>query len=313
MQTKEKSHHGVSYRLDLHPKLSMAAENRSPVKLSKVSTKRNLFDPDGTDIVVGSSALLEDIELTEVGFPFEESTNVVDEAPTRSIRDIIDICADKDFITTTVYINISSRPLVTVNTKKGPVLKKDVTVNDSTGFMKLTLWRNDIDQVPQSGVYKIVNARVNEYPTGVHNIQTSFSTTIEPADDDIEPTNAIVSGLVCHDRSLPPESINVDRFFLCPHKKCGCSNKDDGKQIKVFRCQFCGNMILIKNAELQYSASLYFNTCTLSMYHDKVTEYFKQRINIPMPSDVNDIGIAFLTDTNTRVVYNSNFNVIAFK
>lgn len=56
--------------------------------------------------------------------------------------------------------------------------KKDISANDETGVIKITLWGSRIANVPSDGVYFVKNAMVNEFRNAISlntNHHTKFS------------------------------------------------------------------------------------------------------------------------------------------
>ena len=60
------------------------------------------------------------------------------------------------------------------------VNKKEVTGNDSAGVMKVTLWGNNIKEVPENGKYILECVIVREWPAGVLNLATTPRTKVTP-------------------------------------------------------------------------------------------------------------------------------------
>ena len=172
MQCKSSTYRTVSYSVDLHEKMQLAAENKSPVKVTNVRTKKNLFNPDNMDIILSGKTT---VEQTEVDFIHKESDSS-EEAPVKNVKEILSSCKKNQFVSVTGYIDIDNRPSLPVKTKSGPTVKKDVTINDSTGVMKFTIWGSMVHDIPCSGVYKVMNASVNEYPKDILSLQSCFKT-----------------------------------------------------------------------------------------------------------------------------------------
>ena len=88
-----------------------------------------------------------------------------------------------------VYLLAEGRP-ATVTTSKfnaNAISKKELSANDDTGAMKITLWEDNIKQVPVNGTYQITNVTVREYPKGVLSLSAGTRANIIEIDDTIKP------------------------------------------------------------------------------------------------------------------------------
>ena len=123
---------------------------------------------------------------------------------------------DKQFVSTTVFVNLQGMPWVQLQTRNGLTEKCDVSINDDSGVMKLTIWGSKKFEVSASGVYKIANAVVNEYPKNAFSLQTGFKTTFILSEQDITPTKTNLPELCSYQVSLPPQSAKVTKNIICP-------------------------------------------------------------------------------------------------
>ena len=142
-----------------------------------VQTKCNLFDPKKTDIILKKNMIIE--EAGDVHFAYDHAGILEEEATFAEINQILATATNKAFVSTIAFVNIDNRPLLQVNTKNGVIGKKNVFVNDQSGTIKLTIWGEKNCDVSESGVYKIRNVAINEYPKGVFSLQSCYKTTFE--------------------------------------------------------------------------------------------------------------------------------------
>ena len=252
LQCEDQNYRSVSYRLDLRERLEAAAEAKSPVKLVNIGKRRSFYDTAVDDIVISKGTNLE--ENINAPFTYEKVQDIEKEAPVKTIREILDNCHNKEHVSVKVYVNLDGRPVIPVTTRNGVVPKKDVTINDITGMMRLTIWGEKVEDLKCSGVYKIINANVNEYPTGVFSIQSNFKTQFVTVEDNIQPTNATLAELSSFQVSFPPDSCNITRSYFC--SKCKQRSQESSK---VFKCSSCGTMVLVTKSKSDFTARLTFS------------------------------------------------------
>ena len=155
LQSPTKSFRSVSYREDYHEKLMEAAKTKSPVKLTGIKRKINFYDNTKEDIEINNTTDI--IDIHEVPFKYQSS-----ESETFTIKDILENKKHKDVVSLHAYLTTGTRPTIPTRIKStGTVVnKKELSANDETGVIKITLWGNRIGNVAHDGVYFIRNAMV---------------------------------------------------------------------------------------------------------------------------------------------------------
>ena len=75
---------------------------------------------------------------------------------------------NKDLVSLDAFLSVENRAVVPskIRYSQDAINKKEVTANDSTWIIKLTLWGDWINSVPKDGVYVIDNVTVREWPQG---------------------------------------------------------------------------------------------------------------------------------------------------
>ena len=137
MQISEDIYRSVLYCEDLRDQLLKVEKNRCPVKLFNIKRKMNFRDPSETDIEINNKTELE--EQDEVAFKFRKVSE--DVCPVVTVGTALKEKKHNDYVFFHCYVNIEDRPLVstTLRYQTKTITKKDVTCNDDTGTIKLTL------------------------------------------------------------------------------------------------------------------------------------------------------------------------------
>ena len=216
IQTENKVYHSVSYRLDLKDKLVDAAESKSPVKIRKFKLKTNLFDSGKQDVEINrvTEVTPYDAELSYIYKELDQD----EKAPTVEVQQILR-GIDKKLVSVQVFVNMEglTEQSIFIKSRNEMVSKKDVSANDETGIIRLTLWGEKIKEVEENRSYNIENIVVKEWPQGVFYLTTGRNTSIEMSDYTVEPTKQKIAELKTTLVRFPPVHINS---IIC-NLKCG--------------------------------------------------------------------------------------------
>lgn len=88
------------------------------------------------------------------------------------------------------YVIIADRPTPTKRKQNELAsTRMDISINDDTGIMKLSLWGSKIDHITESRVYLLRDLCVTKY-RGVISINTTHQTSIEPSSKEIQPAKS---------------------------------------------------------------------------------------------------------------------------
>ena len=311
IQSEDGYHRSVSYSMNKRSEFESASKNKSPVKLTNVKRKQNIFHQDIYDIEINNKTML---EPTTLDFPCQDFVaEEIDSAPLLTVRELLDITIDRKLVSVIAHVNILNRPVVPIKTRYSfePQFKKDVTINDDTGIIKLTLWNEIIQLIPDSATYQIEDALINEYPKGVISISTCSKTKITKMDQTIEPSVSSLPELKVFEVRFPPASINsVSKNLQCPVcKKCTNEDAIDGK---IFKCGFCKNMTIASKLDHSFTIRMRFRVATdtdlisITMFGDQVVNYLKQKHDV-MPDDSNEMAVKMLQDDRTTLLYDKKF------
>jgi len=164
------------------------------------------------------------------------------------------------------YLSVETRPIITTRLKHNgqAMKKKEVSANDDTGIIKLTLWGSLIDMAPVNGVYSVNSVKVREWPTKVFAITTTPSSHISRSEKVIMPTNSVLKELVSTKLSFPPESVSS----IATEKACNSCNAKSVSNSILFKCIKCGSMVLSKNLKTKVTVKMVFSKHNVIMYEN---------------------------------------------
>ena len=250
------------------------------------------------------------VEYSTETISFDKVKDIVKKFNTFSnLSEIIhEICVG-EIVNIDVYVNEKEAAVNEVNTKFGVKRKKDVLVSDNSHdeYVKLTLWNNHIQSIPESGTYKFQDLRVNSF-NGKY-LTTTSGTIIQTSDTVIERkvlhTKDIVSTV-----SFPVETINLfEQSHFC--KKCKRKAVPTGVFI---HCDSCGSKSLLVTSEQRFDVKVTFVSgddvkLTLGMPH-KMFMKFAELVSLPI-EDVEQIQIKMLTCNNIKATFSTKTNMIS--
>ena len=233
-----------------------------------------------------------------------------------TIRQILDVSKNREYVSVIVHLNVLNRPVVQIKTRTSRELqpKKDVTANDDSGMMRFSIWGDEnIGKVDESATYEITNACINEYPEGVLSLSTCAATSISKVNQIVEPTIALPQ-LRVFEASFPIQSVvALHKKIICPSCK---KDRDDDTAGKIFKCTSCGNMTIKCKLAHTFVARLMFpkegSNFSVTVFGSEMTDYMRRRCNVT-PENVDEMAICLLQDEHSKVLYDANNVCIGMK
>ena len=141
------------------------------------------------------------------------------------------------------------------------VNKKEVSCNDNTGKIKLTLPESCIDYVNESSsVYFVQKAKVRESPKEILSITTTQSVSIKPSKETGMKSKSSLKELISYSVQFPPISVKIESSIKCC-PQCGTSSANT--RGNLFICEHCKEMTLADETETRYTLTLYH----FKLYH----------------------------------------------
>ena len=152
LQSPTKVFRSVAYKENLHETFLKVAATKSPIKLKKIKRKINYYDQSKEDIEIKNYT--EVIEVNDANFCYENLDGHL-----FTIKDIQKKELNHN-VSLHAYVTITDRPKLSTPIKRqrsqsSSSTRMDVTVNDNTGMMKLSLWGDTINLIPTCSVYLI--------------------------------------------------------------------------------------------------------------------------------------------------------------
>jgi len=313
LQTSNTTYRSVSYNLELHHDFITASTNQTPIQLSNYNLKENFFDKSCLDIEINSFTRIEILHEA----PFDYTKIAVEKTHTITIAKILNEKKDKDVVSLHAYVKLNERPTTQTSLRYSPekINKKEVSANDDTGIIKLTLWGSAIDKIPKSDAYYLQKVVVKEYSKGTISISSSPRSTITISQNKILPSQSTIRELLLHTFSFPPISIQNSNIqqYTCPHCEKSVQKKDEGR---LFKCPFCNSMALHSALQPKYMLKLTFkdgkHQKTITVYNDMLLSYFNMK-GLALPSQFDEIVIQFLCDSTSKILYDCRNICIGFK
>ena len=271
-----------------------------------------------TDIEVNNSTEVSAVtDDDDIAFLYKSIDNAVADCPVVTVATVLREKKVRDVVSLHVYVIVDNRPVVPTMLKYSSksVDKKEVSANDDTGIIKLTLWSNTIADVPTSGVYLLEQVTVREWPQGVLSITTSPKTTIRPSDKAIKKSKSVLPELLSFSVKFPPISVvsvqSQSVSITCPR----CDRITPNSDGRLFKCSHCNAMALFSPLQRKFVVKLAFHDATnkvITCFSQQVEDYFKQRC-MDMPVDVEELVLVFLSDDSTRLIYDSRYVCIGLE
>ena len=174
-------------------------------------------------------------------------------------------------------------------------------------FVKMTLWGNYTDSIPESGTYKIKDVRINSF-NGKY-LTTTNGTVIKSSETKIVNHNHAIEEDVLEDIFFPADTINLfEENFYC--KKCQRKAVPTGH---FLCCDACGSKSLLSKCDHRYDVRATFikpddSKVSLIIPHQVFIELAKM-LDIAA-SNQEDIQVAMLTSSNIKASFHTRNNVI---
>ena len=307
LQSQYKTYRSVSYCQELHEIFSKAQESKSPIKLTGFKRKLSYYNPTEEDIVIDSSTKLQVIE--DVSFTYVTSLESV-----LTIKEILDTKKNDEKVSLSAYLVSENCPVIQTRVKKSGTIinKKEITANDNSGMVKITLWESRINDVPLNGVYKIKNAIVNEY-NGTKSLNTNGQTIFSRSDHNIQPSKVTLTNLAVRRLRFAPQAItNMDAKFTCPI----CGKYAENGNSKLYKCPNCSAVVLASKLKEQHHLKIMFKvnfeTRYVTMNNKNLKDYFLFR-ELEMSETLDEINESILTDEKTVIVVDNRNATINFE
>ena len=315
LQTEANNFRSVSHRIDLHKRFSDAAQSKSPVKITKFKHVANFFNKELKDVEIN--------RLTKLDAPtsvnFEHQLPTVKPPPLSTIAEILELKQNKDVVTIRVYLDVDSHPSLTTSSQfhSKPVLKKEVSANDDTGTIKLTLWEDKVIDAYASGVYELSFVNIKEFPNGGRCLNTSSKSIIKKLNDvEITPSTVNLPDLNIIEIKFPPDSIHVTKFFVCGNCEDAFSSKDANVISSIIKCPKCSMLSRKEKFTFYYQLKLVFRMETgeqcVNMYKHQVESYYRNK-KAKVTDDEDELVTSFLSDDITTIICNARYTCIGIK
>ena len=181
----------------------------------------------------------------------------------RKLQNVVSPKTTADIITLGQLATIQNNQQVSVTAKalrvyeklevKPGLYKQDVTLADSTGTVRITLWQDDIGKLDVEQSYHIQNLLVRSYDGSKYLTPPKSGSTITPKDDigaveepeDEEDKNELVDADVI---AVP---------YIAANKICvSCKGKVDSLNEHIGRCTKCSTLQRLDKCSQQLSAKL---------------------------------------------------------
>ena len=144
-----------------------------------------------------------------------------------------------------LFINVEDRPSISSKLpySTNSVNKKEVSCNDNTGTIKLTLWESCIDYVNgSSSVSFVQQAKVREWPKEILSITTTHSVSINPSKETGMELKSSLKGLISYSEHFPPTSVKITSSIEC-FLQCGTLSAHT--KSKLVTMEHCEKMALV--------------------------------------------------------------------
>ena len=299
-----------SYSESQYDSVKKLVDDRSPIKFWPAKRKQSHLKKYDEKMEFPPQIL----PTKQLKFDYKPMQNNVEEADHKSIAEILKMPSSKK-VSVNVYCNTLNRPEVEVQLDYRPVplLKKEILINDDTGFLKLALWDNLINQIPENGTYVIKNAITKEYKETV-SLSTNQRTKIEVAVDQIEPYKDIPPDFKIYEHKMPPNSLlNLSKTYFCNECKKFCKNSTT--KLGLFICQCCHASTSITDLDCNFNAKLKFKHKDdmgfdiVNFTGPQIKKYLKHCNN----KDDDDVTMTILKDDKTILICDSHGNCIGLK
>ncbi|KAK7150804.1 hypothetical protein R3I93_011917 [Phoxinus phoxinus] len=221
----------VVFSPEKHNQVSMAARNKTAVKVLNARRKISLTDDKTFDIIISRES---QIDVTDVTFPHiaPKSCSALTIAEIKTLP-------PHQKISTLPAAVYSIAPSSSMANVWGTALEcKTCYVADSTACMELTLWDRHIELVPDNLSYTFTNLTTKKH-NGNLTLTTTRQSTITPMKTPISTT---ANKMIPHTISLnhltsPIEGAAIRVLKLCP--KCQTPQFDLSAKSPFHRCQSC--------------------------------------------------------------------------
>ena len=315
LQENEKYHQVYSFSSSQYDSVKKLVDDRVPIKFLPAKRKQSHLKKFDEEMEFPAQIS----PIKKLDFEYKPMQRNDADAEHKSIAEVLQLPSSEK-VSIKVYCNIENRPEVEVQLdyRPTPLMKKEILVNDDTGFVKVALWDNLIKEVPANGTYIIKNAIVKEYKQIV-SLTTSQRTKIEVSVDNIEPYKDIPADFKLFEHKMPPNSLlNLSKTYFCDECKKFCNNLT--KKPGLFICHIChasfstldvvGTQKKIEcnwNAKLKFKNDMGFEIVTLT------GPQMKAYLKYCNSNDDDDVTMTILKDDKTILICDSRGYCIGLK
>lgn len=136
-----------------HTELKTMQQTKSPVKIQNFTHSKN--DENG-DMMLNKYTKITPLDSTKITFPYSEDLSATGIAPISSIQNL----AVEQLVSVKAQVARLSGVKVRQTQHQGTLKMQEAIVRDPTGFIKLTLWEDNVDTLELDKTYVLKNLRV---------------------------------------------------------------------------------------------------------------------------------------------------------